>query len=85
METISPTEANRHFLSLLKEVAKGTSFAIISQGKPVAYIQATPSEEQKLQKSNTREKKDFFASLAAQGQTGTPRNWTRDELYENIG
>lgn len=45
MKIISAGDANRHFSSVLREVAKGETVIVTSRGKPVAAIGALPRDE----------------------------------------
>jgi prevent-host-death family protein len=77
MKTISATDANRQFSSLLRDVATGEVVTVVSRGKPVAVISAANQQDAfKLQAH-----KSLVARLKSQPATGA-RNWTRDELYE---
>ena len=77
MKTLSAAEANRHFSSLLREVAQGETVTVLSHGKPVATItRATPETS-----SRDRAKEALMARLRSQQPTGA-RDWKRDELYD---
>lgn len=77
MRTVSAADANRQFSSVLREVAQGESFTVLSRGKPVAIITgAKPADAQR----NTA-KSCLIARLHTQTATGS-RNWARDELYD---
>ena len=41
MKTINASEANRRFSKLLREVARGEVYTVVSSGKPVASIAPT--------------------------------------------
>lgn len=77
MRTVTAADANRQFSSVLRDVAQGETFTVLSRGKPVATISgAKPGDAQRnLAKTN------LMARLRAQAATGS-RNWTRNELYE---
>jgi prevent-host-death family protein len=45
MKTISAADANRHFSSLLRDVATGEVVTVVSRGKPVAVISAANHED----------------------------------------
>jgi antitoxin (DNA-binding transcriptional repressor) of toxin-antitoxin stability system len=77
MKTISAADANRHFSSLLRDVATGEVVTVVSRGKPVAVISAGNKENV----SKLRAHKSLVERLKNQPPTGA-RNWTRDELYE---
>jgi len=77
MKTVTAADANRQFSSVMREVAHGEIFTVVSRGKPVATI--TP-----IKPADTRRnaaKAVLLARLRAQEITGE-RDWTRDELYE---
>lgn len=75
MKTISASEANRQFSSLLREVAAGHSVTIVSRGKPVATMAPVSSA---IQREAARQ--NLLERLRRQPRTGS-RNWVRDELY----
>ena len=77
MKTITAADANRHFSSLLREVASGEVVTVLSRGKPVATMAPVQAG------GSTREaaKLDLLARLRLQ-KSGEARNWTRAELYE---
>jgi antitoxin (DNA-binding transcriptional repressor) of toxin-antitoxin stability system len=78
MDVISAAEANRCFSRLLREVADGKSFTVLSRGRAVATISAPqqaaatygPARERLLQR------------LSHQVPGGGTRAWRRDELYD---
>ncbi len=78
METISAGDANRHFSSLLREVAAGKAVTILSRGKPVA-TSAPPGQDVQQQEAA---KQQLLARLNQQGIEGA-RSWTRNDLYED--
>ena len=75
---ISASEANRSFSSLLRQVAQGKRFTVLSHGRPVATI--APAQEAKATRAASR--RALLARLAQQPAAGEPRSWTRDELYD---
>lgn len=77
MKTVSAADANRHFSTLLRDVATGEVITVLSRGKPVATISPphVGGGERELAKRRLLER------LNQQRPTGQ-RNWTRDELYE---
>jgi len=77
MKTISAGDANRHFSSMLRDVATGEVIAVLSRGKPVATLSPVRSgvAQQLLSRQSLLER------LRQQKVSGA-RNWTRDELYE---
>jgi prevent-host-death family protein len=78
MKTISAGDANRHFSSVLREVAKGETVIVISRGKPVAAIGALPRDEPLRRAA----RQTLLQRLRTQPATGQ-RTWTRAELYED--
>lgn len=80
MKTISAADANRHFSSLLRDVATGEVVTVLSRGKPVATIgPAMPESGQREMARQT-----LLNRLRQNKFIGT-RNWTRDELYDDKG
>lgn len=77
MKTISAGDANRHFSSLLRDVATGESVTVLSRGKPVATI--SPARSGNTESEAAR--RSLIGRLRQQEPGGT-RNWTRDELYK---
>jgi prevent-host-death family protein len=77
MKAVSAAEANRQFSSMLREVAQGETFTVLSRGKPVATItRAHPANGQR-----NIAKSSLIARLRSQSASGD-RGWTRDELYD---
>lgn len=77
MKTISAGDANRHFSSLLRDVATGEVVTVLSRGKPVATIAPARSGNGEREAA----KLNLLARLRQQITSGS-RNWTRNELYE---
>lgn len=77
MKTVSASDANRQFSSLLRKVARGTSFTVLSRGKPVATIGPAQIE----QPSRDAARDLLLKRLKRQAASGK-REWVRDELYE---
>jgi len=77
MKTISAADANRHFSSVLREVASGEVVTVLSRGKPVAII--SPSRSGGPERDSA---KCHLLERLRQQKTSGARNWTRDELYE---
>jgi prevent-host-death family protein len=76
MKTVSAADANRHFSSVLRDVAQGQVVTVLSRGKPVATIgpvQATSAQRQAA-------KVGLLDRLNRQPALGQ-RDWSRDELY----
>ena len=77
MKTISAADANRHFSSLLRNVASGEVVTVLSRGKPVATIAPARS----VRGEREAAKLNLLGRLRQQEPSGA-RNWTRNELYE---
>ena len=77
MKTVSAADANRHFSSLLRDVATGEIVTVLSRGRPVATL--SPVRLGGDQRQVARQ--SLLARLRQQKPSGM-RNWTRDELYE---
>jgi prevent-host-death family protein len=77
MKTVSAADANRQFSSVLREVARGETFTVLSRGKPVAIISGAKPKDghRKVARAS------LIARLRAQGTSGS-RNWSRDDLYK---
>ncbi len=78
MKTINASEANRRFSKLLREVARGEVYTVVSRGKPVASIAPAGEETSGRKKA----KADLLERLNRQAVTGD-RDWSRDELYRD--
>lgn len=79
MKTVTASEANRHFSSLLKAAAGGERIVVTSRGKPVAEL--VPARVTDADRE--RAKKRLLDHLQRVKPTGLPRDWTRDELYDD--
>ncbi|MHB8972349.1 MAG: type II toxin-antitoxin system Phd/YefM family antitoxin [Pirellulaceae bacterium] len=77
MKTVTAAEANRQFSALLRGVAQGEVFTVVSRGRSVAVIGPAEAGEVAQQKA----KASLLARLAAQPVTGS-RDWKRADLYE---
>lgn len=77
MKTISAGDANRHFSSVLRDVASGEVITVLSRGKPVATISPARSGGSEREAA----KLGLLGRLRQQQASGA-RDWTRDELYE---
>ncbi len=77
MKTITASDANRQFSSVLREVAHGEVITVISRGKPVATISPAKAADAQRRTAKTT----LMKRLNSQKITGA-RNWARDELYE---
>ena len=78
MKTVTASDANRQFSSMLREVAHGEIITVVSRGKPVATI--SPAKTADAQRNAA--KTTLMKRLNSQKITGA-RNWSLDELYES--
>ena len=78
MINVNAAEANRSFSKLLRRVAQGESFTVLSHGRPVATL--SPAQEQDQQRHASRTV--LLKRLSLQPATDQQRTWTRDELYD---
>jgi prevent-host-death family protein len=72
---ISASEANQHFSELLRDVAEGQSFTVMSRGRPVARV--LPIDRNRQRRSINRLLK-FVAGLPVRHSV----DWSRADLYE---
>jgi len=72
---VSATEANQRFSEILREVADGDSFSVLSRGRVVAEI--TPPKKRAKKKST----EEFLAELEAR-PTIVIGPWKREDLYD---
>lgn len=79
MKTVTAADANRHFSALLRRVTQGEQILITTRGKPVATL-APLAPVRDAARDAARA--SLLARLKSQPTSGTPRNWTRDELYD---
>ena len=77
MRTVSAADANRHFSSMLRDVAMGEVVTVLSRGKPVATIAPVRLKSEQRQSA----KRDLLARLSQQKALGK-RTWSREQLYE---
>jgi prevent-host-death family protein len=77
MKTVSAADANRHFSSMLREVAMGEVVTVLSRGKPVATIASVRPKSEQRQSA----KSALLARLSQQNALGR-RTWSRNQLYE---
>lgn len=75
---VSASEANRSFSALLREVARGQTFTVLSHGRPVATLAPASASGGGMGAS----RRVLLARLATQPASGEPRTWRRDELYD---
>ena len=74
-KAISASEANQHFSELLREVAEGESFTVMSRGRPVARVLPIDRHQEARSIQNLL----AFVSGLPIRHSGT---WSRDDLYE---
>jgi prevent-host-death family protein len=71
---ITASEANQHFSEMLRAVAQGESFIVMSRGRPVARVTPVDAADQA---HALRELIDYLASQPRR-RLG---DWRRDDLY----
>jgi prevent-host-death family protein len=72
--SISASEANQQFSSLLRKVQEGEDFVVLSRGRPVARV--VPYEEA----PKTKDVRRLLKELQELPIRVLP-NWKRDDLY----
>jgi prevent-host-death family protein len=72
---ISASEANQHFSEMLRDVAEGESFTVMSRGRAVARVLPVDRNKEKRQ---IKRLLDFVETIPVR-HAG---DWTRDELYD---
>jgi len=77
MKTVTASDANRQFSSILREVSHGEVITVTSRGRPVAMV--TPARVGGDRREAARQR--LLERLRQQKATGA-RGWSRDELYE---
>ena len=77
-EPISAANANRNFSQILRSVREGSTYVVMSHGKPVAKIVPIG----KADKVAAGEREALLERLESEPVTLAGR-WTRDELYED--
>ena len=77
MKIVSAGDANRQFSRVLREVAQGEVFTVLSRGKPVATISPARSDDDQRQGA----RRNLLERLRRKEAIGA-RGWTREELYE---
>ena len=78
MIIVNAADANRSFSKLLRQVANGESFTVLSHGRPVATL--SPARDQSREKQQSRTA--LLKRLSLEPVTEQQRTWTRDELYD---
>lgn len=74
-KTISATDANQRFSELLREVAEGQSYTVMSRGRAVAHV--LPVDRERERRSVSR-----LLRFVRQLPVRHAGNWSRDDLYE---
>jgi len=69
-------DANRHFSSLLRDVAAGEVITVLSRRKPVATIGPAGSDNKERETA-----KHALLERLHQQPCGGTRDWARDDLY----
>lgn len=78
MAVVSAAEANCSFSRVLREVAAGETFTVLSRGRPVATI-SPAGQELEVYRAPRRA---LLARLASRPVVEQSRTWMRDELYD---
>ena len=79
MKTISAADANRHFSSLLRDVATGEVVTVVSRGKPVAVISAANQEDASKLQAHRVLLQDSKASLQLALEIGRVTSCMKDK------
>jgi len=74
---VSASEAKRFFSTLLRQVALGQRFTVLSHGRSVTTI--APAAESTASLGVSR--RALLTRLATQPASGESRSWQRDDLY----
>lgn len=72
---ISASDANQHFSELLRDVAAGESFTVVSRGRPVARVLPVDKDQERI---SVERLLDFVGRLPVR-HAG---EWSRADLYE---
>ena len=72
---ITASEANQRFSELLRDVADGQSFTVMSRGRPVARVLPV---DRRQESRSVRQLLRFLANLPVR-HSG---DWSRHDLYE---
>jgi antitoxin (DNA-binding transcriptional repressor) of toxin-antitoxin stability system len=75
---VSASEANRSFSTLLRQVALGQRFTVLSHGRSVTTI--APAAESTASLGVSR--RALLTRLATQPASSESRSWQRDDLYD---
>lgn len=81
MKTITASDANRNFSGVMREVANGEQFVIVSRGSPVATIAPMGRNSEERQEARAALLRRLKIQIA-EGCPSGPRDWTRDDLYD---
>lgn len=77
MKTVRAGDANRHFSTILRDVAQGEEVLVLARGRPVAKIVPVA----KASKAREAARDALLSRIGGQAPDGK-RGWTRDELYD---
>jgi prevent-host-death family protein len=75
---VNAADANRSFSKLLRQVAQGESFTVLSNGHPVATLAPARNQSGEQRQSRTT----LLKRLSLEPVSDQSRAWTRDELYD---
>lgn len=74
-KAITASEANQRFSEMLRDVAEGVSFTVLSRGRPVARV--TP-----VDKADRRRAFDRMMTFLESQPLIRGNPWTREDLYD---
>lgn len=74
-KAISASDANQRFSEMLREVAEGQSFTVMSRGRAVARLLPVDRDEE-------RRSVDRLLRFVSRLPVRHAGDWSRDELYE---
>ena len=74
-KVITASEANQRFSEMLREVAEGDEFTVLSRGRPVARVTS-------MDRENRRRAMDRLFAYLETLPMQQIKPYTRDELYE---
>lgn len=77
MKTIKASEANRGFSRVLRDIARGERYTIVSRGRPVALIEPWVTDSGRRKRARTT-----LLNRLRRQQAAGDRHWTRSELYD---
>lgn len=77
MKTVTAVDASLNFLSLLRDVERGETIAIISNGRAVAALSPLSAPRSATEVAKIR----LLQRLRSQNRTGV-QAWSRDKFYD---